>query len=155
MLWLNDGTQLGPLGGCQVPGFAFVAGGQKAIRELQVGLMERQGTLASWADETANGFPGFSRVVYVESSVQRQASLLGHPTSSLSGFSSMSSAFGKLERVKRDARWAHARVMAWAHTIANSRQVRHRRFPKKAVAGLAVLRPCVAMERKTAINRAR
>ena len=49
-------AQVGSPGVCQVPGLAFVASCQQAIREFRVRLMERKQTPASWAAENRDGF---------------------------------------------------------------------------------------------------
>jgi hypothetical protein len=90
MLGLTDGTQLGSPGVCEVPRLAVVASGQEAIRELWVGLMERQRKPASWAADEENGSLSVIAVGQGENRIQRRTSLSGFRSSLSSNSSSLS-----------------------------------------------------------------
>ena len=71
---IRQWAQFGSPGVCHVPGLAFVASCQQAIREFRVRLMELKQTPASWAAEVQNGLRGFGAMVLGANSIQWYAS---------------------------------------------------------------------------------
>ena len=88
---MRQWAQFGSPGVCQVPGLAFVASRQQAIREFRVWLMELKQTPASCAAENRDSFLQRKLAVQFNRGIQRQAPKLGFPTSLSSSFSSLSS----------------------------------------------------------------